>query len=336
MFKINSVRLACLAILLTFTGAFVGSPALAQSAVTGAVGGAATDPNNAAVAGASVTLRNMGTNKSETVTTDSAGRFRFTNLQPGAYAITISATGFSEFKLEQLAVEVGRLSEIDAVLRVGGAAAAIDIVASAAAVNTESKEFTTNINQTAINELPINGRRWSDFALLTPGSVPDQTFGLISFRGVSGLLNNNTIDGGDNNQAFFSEERGRTRINYSISQSAIREFQVNTSNYSAEYGRSAGGVTNAVTKSGTNDLHGDAFYYQRNNDWGARAPLAFQSLLVNGSPSIVGIKPEDVRHQFGGTLGGPIKKDTLFFFFSYDQQKRNFPGLGVFTSPSYL
>jgi hypothetical protein len=336
MFKINSVRLACLAILFALTVACVGSLALGQSAVTGAVGGAATDPNNAAVANASVTLRNMGTNKTETVTTDSAGRFRFTNLQPGAYAITISATGFSEFKLEQLAVEVGRLSEVDAVLRVGAASAAVDIVATAGAVNTESKEFTTNINQVTINELPINGRRWSDFALLTPGSVPDATFGLISFRGVSGLLNNNTVDGGDNNQAFFSEERGRTRINYSISQSAIREFQVNTSNYSAEYGRSAGGVTNAVTKSGTNDLHGDAFYYQRNNDWGARAPLAFQSLLVNGSPTTVGIKPEDVRHQFGGTLGGPIKKDTLFFFFSYDQQKRNFPGLGVFTSPSYL
>src|SRR5215813_2018425 len=111
MFKINSVRSACLAILFAFTGAFVGSPALAQSAVTGAVGGAATDPNNAAVANATVTLRSMDTNKSETVTTHSAGRFRFTNLQPGTYAITISATGFSEFKLEQLAVEVGRLSE---------------------------------------------------------------------------------------------------------------------------------------------------------------------------------------------------------------------------------
>ncbi|MFN0120009.1 MAG: hypothetical protein ACKV2V_05860, partial [Blastocatellia bacterium] len=157
-----------------------------------------------------------------------------------------------------------------------------------------------------------------------------------SFRGISGLLNNNTIDGGDNNQAFFSEERGRTRISYSVSQSAIREFQVNTSNYSAEYGRAAGGVTNAVTKSGTNELHGDWFYYQRNNEWGARNPLSFQSVLVNGAATQVGIKPEDVRHQFGGTIGGPVVKDKLFFFFSYDQQKRNFPGLGIFTNPNYL
>jgi Carboxypeptidase regulatory-like domain len=336
MFKINSVRFACLAILFAFTVACAGSLALAQSAVTGAVGGAATDPNNAAVANATVTLRSMDTNKTETVTTDSAGRFRFTNLQPGSYAITITATGFAEFKLEQLAVEVGRLSEVDAPLQVGGASAAVDIVASAAAVNTESKEFTTNINQTAINELPINGRRWSNFVILTPGSVPDGSFGLISFRGVSGLLNNNTVDGGDNNQAFFGEERGRTRLSYSISQSAIREFQVNTSNYSAEYGRAAGGVTNAVTKSGTNKLHGDGFYFQRNNDWGARNPRAFQTIIVPGGTTTVGIKPEDVRHQFGGTLGGPIIKDKLFFFFSYDQQKRNFPGLGVFSTATFL
>jgi hypothetical protein len=184
--------------------------------------------------------------------------------------------------------------------------------------------------------LPINGRRWSNFVILTPGVVPDGSFGLLSFRGISGLLNNNTVDGGDNNQAFFSEERGRTRISYSISQSAIREFQVNTSNYSAEYGRAAGGVTNAITKSGTNDFHGDAFYFQRNNDWGARNPLATQTILVGGVPTLVGIKPEDVRHQFGGTLGGPIVKDKLFFFFSYDQQKRNFPGLGIFSSATYL
>jgi len=336
MFKINSVRLACLATLFAFLVACVGNWALAQSAVTGAVGGVATDQNNAAVPNAAVTLRSLDTNKVETATTDGDGRFRFTNLQPGAYSITVSATGFAEYKQERLVVEVGRLSNVDATLRVGAAEATVDIVASASTVNLDSKEFTTNINQTAINDLPINGRRWSNFVVLTPGSVPDGSFGLISFRGVSGLLNNNTVDGGDNNQAFFGEERGRTRISYSISQSAIREFQVNTSNYSAEYGRAAGGVTNAVTKSGTNDLHGDAFYFQRNNEWGARNPRAFQSVLVNGVATQVGIKPEDVRHQFGGTLGGPIVKDKLFFFFSYDQQKRNFPGLGIFTDPSFL
>jgi hypothetical protein len=315
---------------------FGANRAMAQSAVTGAVGGGVTDQNNAAVPGATVTLRSVDTNRTETTMTGNEGRFRFTNLQPGTYSVTITAPGFAEYKQDRVVVEVGRLSNIDAALKVGGAEATVTVIADAPAVNTESKEFASNINQTAINELPINGRRWSNFAILTPGSVPDGSFGLISFRGISGLLNNNTIDGGDNNQAFFSEERGRTRISYSVSQSAIREFQVNTSNYSAEYGRAAGGVTNAVTKSGTNELHGDWFYYQRNNEWGARNPLAFQSILSNGVVTRVGIKPEDVRHQFGGTVGGPIVKNKFFYFFSYDQQKRNFPGLGIFSDPNYL
>src|SRR5262245_51782070 len=335
MFKINSVRFACLAILFAFTVACAGSLALAQSAVTGAVGGGVADPNNAAVANATVTLRSADTNKTETATTGSDGRFRFTNLQPGVYVLTISATGFSEYKLDSVIVEVGRLSNIDAVLSVGAATSAVDIVASGA-VNIDSKEFTTNINQVAINELPINGRRWSDFALLTPGSTPDGTFGLISFRGISGLLNNNTVDGGDNNQAFFAEERGRTRISYSISQAAIKEFQVNTSSYSAEYGRSAGGVTNAVTKSGTNEFHGGAFLYDRNNKWGARNPRSLLTQNIGGVFTPVAFKPKDVRYQFGGTIGGPIVKDKAFFFFSYDEQRRNFPGVSTFTSQDFL
>jgi len=122
-----------------------------------------------------------------------------------------------------------------------------------------------------------------------------------------------------------------------VSQASIREFQVNTSSYSAEYGRSAGGVTNAVTKSGTNEFHGSGFFYDRNNSWGARNPLATNSVLIApGVFDTVGIKPKDVRYQFGGTIGGPIAKDKAFFFFSYDQQRRNFPGLARFVQPNFL
>jgi hypothetical protein len=313
----------------------VYSGAYAQSAITGAISGTVSDPTSAVVPNAMVTLLNVGTNKEETITTEADGRFKFNNLQPGTYTLTIKTSGFADYK-QEIVVEVGRTNTIDARLNVGAAQAEVSVIASTPLVNTETREFASNINQTAINELPINGRRWSNFVMLTPGVVPDGSFGLISFRGVSGLLNNNTVDGGDNNQAFFGEERGRTRISYSISQSAIQEFQVNTSNYSAEYGRAAGGVTNAVTKSGSNEVHGDAFYFQRNNDWGARNPLAFQSVINNGVTQRVGIKPEDVRHQFGGTVGGPIRKDRLFYFFSYDQQRRNFPGLGIFSTPTYL
>jgi hypothetical protein len=309
----------------------------AQSTVTGAINGSVTDPQGAVVPNATVTVTNLGTNAVVTVNTASDGGYRITNLQPGNYSVEITATGFTTTKVASVAVEVGQSTPVDAALTVGPASTTtVEITADAPVINTSDNANAVNINQTSINELPINGRRWSNFALLTPGTVPDGTFGLISFRGISGLLNNNTIDGGDNNQAFFSEERGRTRINYVISQSAIREFQVNTSNYSAEYGRSAGGVVNAVTKSGTNEFHGELFYYNRNNRNGARNPRAFGSVLVNGVSTTVPVKPIDLREQFGGAVGGPIIKNRLFFFFSYDQQRRNFPGLGAFSNANFL
>jgi outer membrane receptor protein involved in Fe transport len=311
--------------------------AFGQSTVTGAIGGTVTNPNGEVVPNAAVTVRNTETNKEDAATTDDQGRFKVAGLQPGTYAVTISGTGFSPYTQDRVTVEIGRETSLKAELSIGPISPnTVEVTSEAPVINTSQQDFSSNINQTSINELPINGRRWSNFALLTPGAVPDGTFGLISFRGISGLLNNNTIDGGDNNQAFFAEERGRTRISYSISQSAIREFQVNTSSYSAEYGRSAGGVVNAVTKSGTNEFHGDAFYYQRNNKWGARNPRSFITQNIGGVFTPVAFKPVDVRHQFGGTIGGPIVKDKAFFFFSYDEQRRNFPGVSTYTALDFL
>jgi hypothetical protein len=301
--------------------ASMSAVALAQSTTTGAIGGLITNPNKEVVPGASITVRNLETNKEDTATSDDEGRFRIVNLQPGTYAVTVNATGFGTFTNEQVVVEVGRVTSLDIPLSIGAIQGAVEITAEAPVINTTQQDFSTNFNQISINESPNNGRRWANFAISAPGAVADGPFGLISFRGISGLLNNNTIDGADDNQAFFSEARGRTRINYAVSQAAIREFQVNTSNYSAEYGRAAGGVINAVTKSGTNDFHGSAFIFFRDERFNARNPSTF----VNGLP----VKPEDNRKQFGGTIGGPIVKDKLFFFFSYDQQKRNFPGVAA-------
>ncbi len=316
---------------------FLGAAQIfAQSTVTGGIRGKITDPQGATLPNATITVTNAGTNQTQTTTTDEDGGYRFANLQPGTYNIAVTASGFSNFSQERVIVEVGQVTSIDVPLGVAGQSAQVEVTAEAPVINTNDNANATNINQTSINELPINGRRASNFVILTPATVPDGTFGLISFRGISGLLNNSTVDGGDNNQAFFSEERGRTRINYSISQSAVREFQVNGSNYSAEYGRAAGGVVNTVTKSGTNDFHGDLFYYNRNNRNGARNPLAFRSVIENGVANLAAAKPIDLREQFGGTLGGPIVKNRLFFFFSYDQQKRNFPGLAAIRDPSYL
>jgi outer membrane receptor protein involved in Fe transport len=309
---------------------------MAQSTVTGAINGTVTNPNKEVVVGATITARNNGTNKEATANADDNGGFKLVNLEPGTYTVTVNGSGFAPYSNENVVVEVGRSTTMDVGLSLQGVTGTVQVTAEAPVINTSQQDFSTNINQVSLNDLPSNGRRWSNLAILTPGTVPDGTFGLISFRGISGLLNNSTIDGGDNNQAFFSEERARTRSPYSISQAAIREYQVNTSNYSAEYGRSAGGVVNAVTKSGTNEFHGSGFLFDRNNKWGARNPRSFQNQLVNGVLTPVALKPEDVRYQFGGAIGGPIIKNKAFFFFSYDQQKRNFPGVAAFSSPSYL
>jgi hypothetical protein len=308
------------------------SGASAQSTTDGAIGGTVTDPSGAVVPNATVSSRNLGTDAASSGVTDGSGRYLLIHLQPGVYSMEISGTGFSAFRATSITVEVGRVTTIDAQLSVKAMAEVVVATAELPVITTDRADFSTNINQTTIENLPINGRRWSFFALQTPGAVPDGGFGLVSFRGISGLLNNNTVDGADNNQAFFSEERGRTRISYSTSEASIQEFQVNTSNYSAEYGRAAGGVVNAVTKGGTNQIHGQAFWFDRNSDWGAINP--FQTHIVSGvaTPFL----PEDKRHQFGGGIGGRLIKDRLFWFFSADQQLRPFPAVANSATPNAI
>jgi hypothetical protein len=308
--------------------------ASAQSTTEGAIGGTVTDPSGALVPGATVSALNVGTNSKSTVTTDTSGGYRFTHLQPGSYTLEVSAQGFSMYKQENVIVEVGRTTTIDPTLGLATTTMTVIATAEAPVITTDRPDISTNINLDSVRNLPINGRRWSNLVLSTPGAIPDGGFGLISFRGISGLLNNNTVDGGDNNQAFFAEEKGRTRISYSTSQASIQEYQVNTSNYSAEYGRSAGGVVNAVTKSGANQLHGEAFWFYRSSDFGAFNPFQTVVVPVGGVFTTVPIKPVDKRHQFGGNIGGPIIKDRLFFFFNADQQLRNFPGVANAMRPA--
>jgi Carboxypeptidase regulatory-like domain len=320
----------CLALIVVV---FFACGAFAQSTTDGAIGGTVLDSSGAAVPNAKVTVKNRGTNAEETVMTDDIGYFRVGKLQPATYTVSVEVQGFTPFRAEQVIVQVGSVTEISARLNVGSASATVVVSAEVPQVNTNSQEFAPTIDQVAIENLPINGGRWSSFALLTPGAVNDASgFGLISFRGMSTLLNNNTVDGGDNNQAFFSEERGRTRIGYSSAKAAVQEFQVNTSNYSAEYGRAAGAVINTVTKSGTNQYHGEVYFYDRDNTWGAINPfttLTDKTTLVT-SP----YKPVDVRKMYGFGVGGPIKKDKIFFFFAFDRYDRNFPGTAKAGSPA--
>ncbi len=316
----------------------VGAAVHAQSTVFGAIGGAVVDPQQKAIEGASVTVRNIATNATSVpVKTDSNGRYLVTNLYPGVYEITVSSANFADYKEQNIIVEVGLSTSVDIKMVLAGQQQTIAVTAEAPVVNSEDNDFSTNVNKAAIDNLPLNIRRWSELALLTPGAIPDGTFGDVSFRGISGLLNNNTVDGGDNNQAYFAEEKGRTRIDYSTSSNAIQEFQVNTSNYSAEYGRAAGAVVNAVTKSGSNTIHGDGYYYNRDNSWGAYNPFATAATETSpGVFEVLPIKPEDERQQFGGDIGGYLIKDKLFWYFNFDDNIRNFPGVAIPTNPTFF
>src|SRR5262249_1802959 len=142
--------------------------AMAQSTTTGSIGGVVTNPNKEVVSGATVTARNTGTNREDTATTDDTGRFKVANLQPGVYAVTVNSPGFSPLSQENVVVEIGRETTLEISLSLGPVTGTVDVSAEAPVINTTQQDFSTNINQTSINELPVNGRRWSNFAILTP------------------------------------------------------------------------------------------------------------------------------------------------------------------------
>ena len=308
---------------------------MAQSTTQGGIAGTVYDPTGAVVPNATVLIHNNGTNDEKSVSTDASGFYRVTNLQPATYTVTITATGFQTYRDGGIIVNVGALTQVSAHLVVGNVATTIEVTGQAAQLNSSTPEFAPALNQTAIENLPINGGRWSEFTLLTPGAVSDSNgFGLVSFRGISPLMNNNTVDGADNNQAFFSEERGRTRIGYSTPKVAVQEFQVNTSNYSAEYGRAAGAVINTVTKSGTNKIHGEAYFYDRSNRWGARNPFTLvPQQTAAGNYVAVAIKPKNLRLRGGLGIGGPIIPDKLFYFVAFDRYHLDYPGTGAVQNP---
>ncbi|MES2393541.1 MAG: TonB-dependent receptor [Acidobacteriota bacterium] len=310
--------------------------ALAQSATTGAIVGTVTDTNGALLPAAAVTIKSAETGVTRAVKANASGEFRVSDLQPGTYTATVVADGFETFLVNAITVTVGGTSTVSPKLKVGSVADKIEVTDEAPLLNTTDNAITTTIDQNAIDNLPINGRRWSDFALLTPGVVSNSDgFGLLSFRGISYLLNNSTVDGADDNQAYFSEARGRTRSSYTVTQGAVQEFQVNTSNYSAEYGRAAGGVINTVTKSGTNKLHGELFFYDRDNGLGGATNPYTQLYNFNQNTglNIQTVKPKDWRKQWGFGMGGDIIKDKLFWFYAYDQSRRNFPGIARTSDP---
>jgi hypothetical protein len=314
--------------------------ASAQTYTLGSIAGTVFDPSGAVVPAAAITIHNDGTNAELGLKTDGSGYFKAPELSPANYTVTISATGFAPYKEVGVIVLVGQTTELMAHLAAAGTTASVEVTAEAPILNFESPDITSELSAHAIEDLPLNGERWSNLTLLTPAATVDTSgFGLISFRAISTLLNNVEVDGADDNQAYYSEERGRTREGYSSSKFIIQEFQVNTGVYSAEFGRAAGGVINAVTKSGTNGIHGVAFFSDRDNDWGAFNAFTtntYNTAAAGSAPTFVSsaYKPVDWRKEWGFDMGGALKKDKLFWFYGYNQYHRNFPGTAKANTPS--
>jgi hypothetical protein len=329
MFRRISANVLLIAGLLSAVSPVVFAQA---SAGTGSISGVVTDPTGGVMPDVEVTVRNVGTNVTRIVKTNDAGRYEVVALQPGDYEIRAVKGGFASLVRSGITLPVGARAVVDLPMSVSATLETVTIMENTPVVETDKTDVSTVINTNDMMNLPLNGRRWDSFVMTTPGANNDGGFGLISFRGISGLYNNNMVDGMDNNQAFFSEAKGRTRLSYGVSAEAIREFQVGTSNFSAQYGRSAGGVVNAVTKSGTNDVHGGFFYLIRDESLNAANPTAAPQLRALGLPE----KPKDRRQQFGPSLGGALKKDSLFYFLSYDQQKRIFPAVIVPGAAAFL
>ena len=312
----------------------------AQNAVlTGSLGGRVTDQSGAIVPGASVVLRNLATGVQQSAETNHAGLYRFPVVMPGTYSIAVSLKGFRDVQA-LVRVLVGNTTSQDIRLQVGAGADAVKVIGTTPLLRPEESSASTVIDRSLIEDLPLNGRKYTNFMVLTPNTSYDGDTGLVSVAGQqggedSGYANGNgstyfSVDGSNATNNYFSDIVGRNRIPYLFGEDSIQEFQVAVSPYTAIYGGGAGFV-NAITRSGGNALHGSAFYYNRNSAFEANDALD----KAAGNP-----KPEDDLQQFGAAVGGPVLGNRLWFFADYEQQLRNNPipviNSALATNPSNL
>ena len=286
----------------------------------GGLSGVVRDASGAVVVNAAVVVANESKGIRRTLTTNEAGVFNAPALVPAqGYAVTASAPGFKQWEARDLEILIGQNINLNVLLDVTSATTQVEVLAAAPVIEQTKTGVSQVVNSRQILNLPINGRRVDSFVLLTPAVVADGTFGLVSFRGIAGG-NSFLTDGNDTTNQFYNENAGRTRITTQISQDAVQEFEVLSNGYSAEYGRASGGVINTVTRSGTNDVHGTGYWFFRNRSLNARDPYST-------------LNPPEVRHQLGGSIGGPIKKDKLFYFFNAETTRRKFPLVASLTRP---
>jgi Carboxypeptidase regulatory-like domain/TonB-dependent Receptor Plug Domain len=294
-----------LAVLIAASGVVFGQ----SQANTGIIDGIVTDPTGRAVPMAEVTLTNTGTNFSRVLTTDDEGRFRGLLLPLGPYKVTVKAANFGTLVRQGLDLAVGQTISLTLELSISQVEQTVSVTSEAPIIETGRVENSTYLNTNVVADLPNNGRNIFSLIPLTPGvSIVQGPDGdEISINGQKGINNNVSIDGADNNNPFFGEQRGGQRPAFTVSLDAVKEMQVVADSAPAEFGRSSGGFVNIVTKSGTNQLHGTLHEYQK---WtGLTSRLSDGTRLSAFS-----------QEQFGGTVGGPIRQDKLFYFVAYDQQ----------------
>jgi hypothetical protein len=293
----------------------------AQGAATGDLHVTVRDPKGSLVTNATVSARNEGKGLERSVTSNSEGEYRILLLPPGAYAVAVDAPGFAKATLQEVVVTVGQLAVLPVVLSVAGAQEVVTVSSAAELVETQRTSSTDTITQRRIDNLPINGRNYINFALTdsrlarddTPsiGAAPTSGLNMSGQRARSNLVN---VDGED------AVGNSTNEIRSTVSQEAVQEFQIITNGYAAEYGRASGGVVNIITRSGTNDMHGSVFGYLRNRNFQAVNPFSTVS------------NPAFTRVQAGTAFGGALKKDKTFYYFSYEgtwRQETGFSSIGA-------
>src|SRR5215218_2518110 len=305
-------RLACLALVALFAAA----PALAQT--TSTLEGDVKDANGAVIAGAAVTAKSLETGRASTATSDEEGHYVFAGLPVGPYEVRADKSGFSHYVYERVGLTVNETATLDIVMQATGLEEEVTVTDEAALVNTRTPELSFLVGERAMKELPLNGRNYTDLAFLQPGVVayPHRDTGSVVAHGVGASINGQDprsnvylLDGTVQND--FTNGPAGSAAGTSLGLESIREFRVETNAYSAEYGRNFGGQINAVSKSGGNAFHGSLYEFHRNDNLDARNFF---------DPSE---KPEFRRNQFGGSIGGPVRKDRLFFFGGYESLREN-------------
>jgi carboxypeptidase family protein/TonB-dependent receptor-like protein len=292
---------------------FLTSPALGQSQITtGVIDGVVVDTNGGVLPGVGVEVRNVDTNLTRTIVTGQDGRFSALQLPPGRYRVTFTLSGFSTLVQENVVVTVGQTVPLNPMMKVSGISETVTVTTESPVVDTTRTAAASTLDATTISTTPILGRKFEDLLTLTPGvSIVQGPDGdEITFSGQRGTFNNVSLDGGDYTNGFFGEQVGGQRAAIDITLEAVREFQVIATGASAEFGHTAGGVVNVITKSGTNQINGSVFHYQR-----------LEGLTSHTSDD----KPlkDFHREQFGGTVGGPVIKDKAFYFLAMEGVREN-------------